>query len=210
MQPNCSTASDARIELTAAGRLFLPEARAVLAAAEAAARVLSEIGGLARGSLGVEASQTIASYWLPRHLVAFRRAWPLIDLRLSIGNTAQVAESVEEGRAELGFVEGAIDNPHLDTRPVARDQLTLIVGAEPSLGRTDDARGGGSARRRMGVARRGLRHALGIRGGVARPWRRSGGAAHRHGIALERGRARGGRGRHGSQRPVGLRGGAEP
>jgi DNA-binding transcriptional LysR family regulator len=118
-----------RVELTAAGRLFLPEARAVLAAAEAAARALSEIGGLARGSLSVEASQTIASYWLPRHLVAFRRAWPLIDVSLSIGNTAQVAESVEAGRAELGFIEGVIDNPHLDARPVARDQLALIVGA---------------------------------------------------------------------------------
>ena len=58
-----------------------------------------------------------------------RRAWPLIDVSLSIGNTAQVAESVEAGRAELGFVEGVIDNPHLDARPVARDQLALIVGA---------------------------------------------------------------------------------
>ena len=119
-----------RIELTAAGRLFLPEARAVLAAAEAAERVLSEIGGLARGSLSVRASQTIGSYWLPRHLVAFRRAHPLIDMRLSIGNTAQVAESVEQGKVELGFVEGATENAHLDILPVALDQLTLIVGAE--------------------------------------------------------------------------------
>ena len=125
----CSTGSGRRIELTEAGRLFLPEARAVLAAAEAAARVLSEIGGLARGSLHIEASQTIASYWLPRHLVAFRRAFPAIDVSLSIGNTAQVAEGVEAGRAALGFIEGAIDSPHLDARPIARDQLTLIVGA---------------------------------------------------------------------------------
>jgi DNA-binding transcriptional LysR family regulator len=115
--------------LTAAGRLFIPEARAVLAAAAAAALTLIEIGGLQRGVLSVEASQTIASYWLPRHLVAFRRAWPLIDVRLSIGNTAQVAESVEAGRVEVGFIEGAIDNPHLDARPVARDQLALVVGA---------------------------------------------------------------------------------
>jgi DNA-binding transcriptional LysR family regulator len=50
-------------------------------------------------------------------------------VRLSIGNTAQVADSVEAGRAELGFIEGAIDNPHLDALPVARDQLALIVGA---------------------------------------------------------------------------------
>ncbi|MGO9672930.1 MAG: LysR family transcriptional regulator [Methylocella sp.] len=117
------------IELTEAGRIFLPEARAVLAAAEAAERSLREIGGLARGSLSVEASQTIASYWLPRHLVAFRRAHPLIDIRLGIGNTAEVAEAVLQGKVELGFIEGAVENPHLAALPVARDQLALIVGA---------------------------------------------------------------------------------
>jgi DNA-binding transcriptional LysR family regulator len=70
--------------------MFLAEARA-----EAAELALSEIGGLKRGTLSVHASQTIASYWLPRHLVAFRRAHPQIQIRLSIGNTAQVAAAVE-------------------------------------------------------------------------------------------------------------------
>jgi DNA-binding transcriptional LysR family regulator len=64
------------IELTEAGALFLSEARAVLARAEAAEWVLSELGGLQRGTLSLHASQTIASYWLPWHLVAFRRAHP--------------------------------------------------------------------------------------------------------------------------------------
>src|SRR3984957_15980363 len=75
------------IELTEAGTLFLVEARAVLARAEAAEAILSELGGLKRGTLIVQASQTIASFWLPRHLVAFRSAYPRIDIRLSVGNT---------------------------------------------------------------------------------------------------------------------------
>src|SRR5258708_27644526 len=70
------------IELTEAGTLFLIEARAVLARAEAAELVLSELGGLKRGTLVVQASQTIAGYWLPRHLVAFHRAHPGIGIRL--------------------------------------------------------------------------------------------------------------------------------
>src|SRR5216683_643441 len=65
-----------RIELTEAGHVFLAEARAVLARAEAAEVALSEFGGLKRGTLSVQASQTIAGYWLPRHLVAFQRAYP--------------------------------------------------------------------------------------------------------------------------------------
>ena len=118
------------IELTEAGRLFLAEAKAVLARAEAAELALAEIGGLKRGTLSVQASQTIASYWLPRRLVAFRRAHPGIEIRLSVGNTAQVAAAVHEGEAELGFVEGAVNDPELSSATVAHDQLVLVVGPE--------------------------------------------------------------------------------
>ena len=118
------------IALTEAGALFLCEARAVLARAEAAALLLAELGGLKRGTLAVQASQTIASYWLPRHLVAFRRRHSGIDIRLTIGNTAQVAAAVHEGIADIGFIEGAIDDPMLVSEQVARDQLLVVVGGE--------------------------------------------------------------------------------
>jgi DNA-binding transcriptional LysR family regulator len=124
------------IELTEAGTLFLIEARAVLARAESAESTLSELGGLKRGTLVVQASQTIASFWLPRHLVAFRRAYPRIDIRLSIGNTAQVAAAIHAGTAELGFVEGEVMDPVLLSQPVARDQIIVVVGPEhPWIGR---------------------------------------------------------------------------
>ena len=124
------------IELTQAGSLFLVEARAVLARAQAAELLLSELGGLKRGTLAVQASQTIASFWLPRHLVAFRRAHPQIDVQLSIGNTAQVAAATHAGAAELGFVEGEISDSALVSRPIARDEMIVVVGAEhPWIGR---------------------------------------------------------------------------
>ena len=117
------------IELTEAGRALLVEARTILAQVARAELALSQFGNLGRGTLTIQASQTIASYWLPRHLVAFRRAYPRIDIRLTIGNTAQVAEAVEAGAAELGFVEGAVDGDRFISVPVARDQLVIVVGA---------------------------------------------------------------------------------
>jgi DNA-binding transcriptional LysR family regulator len=118
------------LKLTEAGRVFLAEARAVLARAKTAERALDEFGSLKRGTLTVQASQTIASYWLPRHLVAFRRAYPQIDVGLAIGNTAQVAAAVESGAAELGFVEGEVEGEVFDSAPVARDQLVVVVGSD--------------------------------------------------------------------------------
>jgi DNA-binding transcriptional LysR family regulator len=122
------------IELTEAGALFLAEARAVLARAESAELVLSELGGLKRGALSVHASQTIAGYWLPRHLVAFHRAYPGVAIRLSIGNTAQAAAAVRGGEADLGFVEGEVDDPVLISDSIARDQLVIVVGPEHPWG----------------------------------------------------------------------------
>jgi DNA-binding transcriptional LysR family regulator len=119
-----------RIELTEVGRVFLTDAKAVLARAEAAELTLSEFGAAKRGTLTVHASQTIASYWLPRHLVAFRRALPGIEIRLGVGNTAEVARTVREGAAELGFVEGVVDDDMLSSVTVARDQLELVVGPD--------------------------------------------------------------------------------
>ena len=126
------------IRLTDAGAVFLVEARAVLARAEAAERVLSDLGSLRRGTLSIQASQTIASYWLPRHLVAYRRLYPQIDIRLAIGNTAQVAEAVHDGRAELGFVEGEIEDAALASTEIARDQLVIVVApGHPWAGMSD-------------------------------------------------------------------------
>jgi DNA-binding transcriptional LysR family regulator len=115
------------IALTEAGAVFLGEARAVLARVEAAELVLSELGDLKRGTLTLQASQTIASYWLPRHLASFRQAHPGVEIHLTIGNTAQVAAAVHAGAAELGFIEGAIDDPALISVQVARDQLIVLV-----------------------------------------------------------------------------------
>jgi DNA-binding transcriptional LysR family regulator len=123
-----------RIELTEAGALFLAEARAVLARAESAGLVLSELGDLKRGVLSVHASQTIAGYWLPRHLVAFRRSHPGVAIRLSIENTNQAAAVVRGGEADLGFDEGEVDDPALISETVARDQLVIVIGAEHSWG----------------------------------------------------------------------------
>jgi DNA-binding transcriptional LysR family regulator len=121
------------IELTDAGQAFLKEARAVLATVEAAELALMEFSELKRGVLSVQASQTIANYWLPRHLAAFRRAYPPIEIRASIGNTAQVATAVENRETELGFVEAAIHSEQLSSTPVARDQIIVVAAPDHQL-----------------------------------------------------------------------------
>jgi DNA-binding transcriptional LysR family regulator len=123
-----------RIALTQAGAALLAQARRILTEVEHAEQTLAEFGALDRGVLSLYASQTIAGYWLPPRLVAFRRAYPRIEIRLTIGNTAEVAEAVESGTAELGFVEGAVESESLESLSVARDQLLLVIGPDHPWG----------------------------------------------------------------------------
>ncbi|ALK09229.1 LysR family transcriptional regulator [Blastochloris viridis] len=124
------------IALTEAGRLFLVEARAVLARAAAAEAMLADLAGLARGHVAVAASQTVANDWLPPRLVAFRTAHPGVTVSLAIGNTAFVASQVGAGIVELGLVEGEVDHPLLAVEAVAEDQLVAV--AAPGLAGVPD------------------------------------------------------------------------
>ena len=113
--------------------MFLVEARAVLARAVAAETVLDDITGLKRGSLRLAASQTVGNYWLPPLMHRYRASYPGIALALTIGNTETVADTVREGVADLGFVEGPVDDQALSVTPVAEDEMVLVVS--PALSR---------------------------------------------------------------------------
>lgn len=116
-----------RIVLTEAGRVFLAEAKAVLARANAAEMVLSDLGELKRGRLQIAASQTIANYWLPSHIHAFHSRFPGVEVQLTIGNTTTVAADVRDGSVDLGFVEGDTREADVTIERVADDELILVV-----------------------------------------------------------------------------------
>jgi DNA-binding transcriptional LysR family regulator len=115
------------ILLSDAGRAFLPEARAVLARAAAAERVIDDLAGLRRGSLRIAASQTVANYWLPPRMARFAARHPGIRLPLAVGNTAQASAAILAGEADLAFVEGRVDDPRLSVTRVGGDRLGLYV-----------------------------------------------------------------------------------
>ena len=124
------------IELTRAGRAFLPEARAILEAVRNAEGTLSELGALRTGTLDIQASQTVGNYWLPPRLLHFAERFPGVAIRVEMGNTRSVVGAVLSGRAELGFIEGTVDEPALAARAVVADRLIVVApaGLGPEIG----------------------------------------------------------------------------
>lgn len=128
-----------RIVLNPAGERFLSEARAVLRQARDAGNVLADLAGLRLGSVSIAASQTVANYWLPKRLAAYRQAYPDIDLDVAIGNTESAIQLVTSGATDLAVVEGMVDDPSLSVSVVAEDELVVIVPRDHPWTKAPDA-----------------------------------------------------------------------
>jgi DNA-binding transcriptional LysR family regulator len=96
--------STRRVELTEAGRAFLPEARAALAAARRAREAVGEVEGLLRGTLSLGIMQVLCPLDLPALLGRFRREHPHVELRLHQSAAAVAVDMVRSGELDLGFV----------------------------------------------------------------------------------------------------------
>jgi DNA-binding transcriptional LysR family regulator len=135
-----------RVALTSEGRVFLDEAKAVLARAAMAEATLAEFAGLRRGSLSLAASQTIGNYWLPKFIHRFAVRHPGVAMKLVIANTRAVAALTREGAADLGFIEGTVDDAALALESVGGDELVLVAAPGVELDVVEPARGLRSAR----------------------------------------------------------------
>jgi DNA-binding transcriptional LysR family regulator len=115
------------IQLTEAGRIFLREARPLLDRAAITRSVLQELAGCAVGPVAIAASQTIATYWLPRRIATFHAANPGVRLNVIIRNTHEVEIAVAEGEVNLGLVEGPTQHPALIRKQIDHDHMVLVV-----------------------------------------------------------------------------------
>jgi DNA-binding transcriptional LysR family regulator len=113
--------------LTAVGALVAGWAQAVADAAVTLDAGVAALRGERDSRLRVAASMTVAEYLLPAWLTALRVAGSGAAVALSAVNSAEVAEAVLTGAADIGFVEGPGLPDGLDSGPVGRDTLTVVV-----------------------------------------------------------------------------------
>jgi DNA-binding transcriptional LysR family regulator len=87
--------------LTAAGDALLPRARAALAALEEGRRAVSEVMGLAVGSVRVGAGATVCTYYLPRTLARFRASYPGVQILLREATPDALLDDLDAGELDM-------------------------------------------------------------------------------------------------------------
>jgi DNA-binding transcriptional LysR family regulator len=120
-----------RVRLTAAGEVFLARAEQLLADAARAQLEMQDFAGLARGRVAVGAIPSLPEVWLAGLLARFSRRHSAIELVLREETTAELLESVAEGRLDLALLhltEGA--PPGLSAAELFGEYLVLAVAPD--------------------------------------------------------------------------------
>jgi LysR family transcriptional regulator, hca operon transcriptional activator len=114
------------VELTAAGRAFLDHARLSLAQAEAAAKAARRAARPAKAifALGFLTGQEAA--WLARATRILSDELPNIEIRVSSGFSATLADDLKQGRVDIAFLRHEPD-PDLAFKLVLKEPLVAIL-----------------------------------------------------------------------------------
>ena len=129
-----------RVTLTREGEIFRERAAALV---EDFSRLESEmklLRGSLEGELRLGASTTIAQYLIPPILAGFRERFPQVAISLITGNSEYIEDAIENGRIDLGLVEGSRRRSHLKYSPLAEDELVLVTSTATDCPECVDSR----------------------------------------------------------------------
>ena len=123
-----------RVELSEAGRLFLHEARLVLAQVDKAADVArrAQLGELGELKIGFTSSAPFNST-IPQAIFAFRQAFPAVHLNLQEMSSTEVAESLVDESIQVGLMRPLPLPDSLSVIELMREPLVAVLNADHPL-----------------------------------------------------------------------------
>jgi DNA-binding transcriptional LysR family regulator len=114
------------VALTADGKKLMPYFRKVLDACRQLDEKTGEIRGLECGEIRIGVFYSVAEHLLPRVISAFHKDHPGIQYELLTGDYDEIAQWIEEGRVDAGFLRLPAQLK-FDTIPVAEDPYRVVL-----------------------------------------------------------------------------------
>jgi DNA-binding transcriptional LysR family regulator len=115
-----------RVELTAVGREFLPQARGIVQEMTAAVERLKDISQRAKGNFTLACIPSMSSHVLPQVIRRYAESHPDNRIRLLDGASREVRDAVLSGQAELGIAVHEQAHADLIETALFSDPLAFI------------------------------------------------------------------------------------
>ncbi len=83
-----------------------------------------------KGMIRVGASTTIVDYLMPSIICSYMSAYPDVKITLKEGNTKEIAEMIQAGSIDVGFVEGFVSGSDIIKEKIGVDELVVVTAKE--------------------------------------------------------------------------------
>jgi DNA-binding transcriptional LysR family regulator len=124
-----------RVALTVAGAALLPEARAVLAAAEHAAAVTRATEAGERGRLRLNLTRSLTGGVAGEIVETFRARHPGVDLELDVGTSTTNAAALRDDSIDAAFVRPPLLDDGLEVLELGREPMVCVLPTRHRLAR---------------------------------------------------------------------------
>ena len=124
-----------RIELTEAGRTFLPFAQQIVAAEDMCRRSLERRRDHSKSVLSVGFDEALAYYGVAELLAAFKKAHPELIVQITEANTFSLREQVAAGQLQLAYILYDESNrlERLSYKAYRQDVFAAVMAADHPL-----------------------------------------------------------------------------
>lgn len=113
------------MKLTMAGEALLPYAEQLARLHDESREVVSQ---QSKGTLAVGTIETLAAFFLPPYLQAYRERFPEVNVTLHPGNEPYLIEEVKSGALDVGFIlDPPYVDPELHTEILREEELVIIA-----------------------------------------------------------------------------------
>ena len=88
-----------------------------------------------KGSVRVGASTTIIDYLMPSIVCDYMSRYPNVQIDLKAGNTKEIVSLVKEGKIDMGFIEGNVEDSEIIKESIGEDELIIVSANEAIKGK---------------------------------------------------------------------------
>ena len=124
-----------KLVLTDAGEVLYEIAEKIFELESKAEESIRDFQERKRGRIRILSSESFGDYYLPRIIIPFSKAYPLVRITMNILPTEQVIENTATLNNDLGFISYPVEHKKLLVKEVLEDQLVIITPPDHPLGR---------------------------------------------------------------------------
>ncbi|MDX2500001.1 MAG: LysR family transcriptional regulator [Deltaproteobacteria bacterium] len=127
-----------KLVLTDAGEVLYESAEKIFELESKAEESIRDFQQRKRGRMRILSSESFGDYYLPRIIIPFSKAYPLVRITMNILPTEQVVENTAMLNNDLGFISYPVEHKKLLVKEVLEDQLVIITPPNHPLARHPD------------------------------------------------------------------------